>query len=102
MNTVQSQSKTSEQIKREFARKAKWFYSANAVLAMLLAVAIYFSKHSQYQREAFIFIVVVFLIWIFNVDKIYRCPNCGGVPRGKEGLIYLPKQCAVCDVSLRD
>jgi len=32
---------------------------------------------------------------------LYRCPACGQVPRGKEGLIYLPKNCTACDVELR-
>ncbi|MGB2271841.1 MAG: hypothetical protein ACPH15_02360 [Pseudomonadales bacterium] len=81
--------------------KATRFYIVNLVMSVIIGVALYQTKELGIYKEAFIPIIVVFLLWIFNIDKLYRCPACGKVPRGKEGLIYLPKVCVACGVELR-
>lgn len=91
----------SQQIKQQFKRKAKRFYIANVVVLVSLGTALYQAKELGYYQQAFVPIVVLFLLWIFNMDKLYRCPACNAVPRGKEGLIYLPKRCVACGVELR-
>lgn len=89
------------EIKKRFAMKATRFYIVNLVMSVIIGVALYQTKELGIYKEAFIPIIVVFLLWIFNIDKLYRCPACGKVPRGKEGLIYLPKVCVACGVELR-
>lgn len=91
----------SQVIKREFLRKTKRFYIANVIILVAIGVALYQAKALGFYKEAFIPIVAIFLLWIFNMDKLYRCPACNAVPRGKEGLIYLPKICAACGAELR-
>ncbi|MGB1191988.1 MAG: hypothetical protein ACPG3T_03605, partial [Pseudomonadales bacterium] len=86
---------------KRFAMKATRFYIVNLVMSVIIGVALYQTKELGIYKEAFIPIIVVFLLWIFNIDKLYRCPACGKVPRGKEGLIYLPKVCVACGVELR-
>lgn len=90
-----------EEIKRQFRQKAKRFYIANVFMMVAIGLALYQAKEQGFYKIAFVPIVVVFLLWIFNMDKLYRCPACGEVPRGKQGLIYLPKECVKCGVSLR-
>ncbi len=90
-----------QEIKRLFKAKAKRFYIANVIVITLIGMALYKSKELGFYQLAFVPIVAVFLLWIFNMDKLYRCPACNAVPRGKEGLIYLPKTCVACGVSLR-
>jgi hypothetical protein len=89
------------EIKKRFAKKATRFYIVNLIMSVIIGVALYQTKELGIYKEAFIPIIVVFLLWIFNIDKLYRCPACGQVPRGKEGLIYLPKNCIACGVELR-
>lgn len=89
------------EIKKRFAKKATRFYLVNFVMAVIIGVALYQTKAMGIYKEAFIPIIALFLLWIFNIDKLYRCPACGQVPRGKEGLIYLPKNCIACGAELR-
>jgi hypothetical protein len=98
---VEKDHQDSQLIKREFLKKAKRFYIANVIVLVAIGVALYQTKALGFYKEAFIPIVAIFLLWIFNMDKLYRCPACNKVPRGKEGLIYLPKSCAACGVELR-
>lgn len=90
-----------QEIKRQFMQKAKRFYVANIVMVVAIGTALYQAKELGFYKVAFVPIVIVFLLWVFNMDKLYRCPACGEVPRGKQGLIYLPKQCVQCGVELR-
>tara|TARA_B110000967_G_scaffold132880_1_gene135675 strand:+ start:966 stop:1262 length:297 start_codon:yes stop_codon:yes gene_type:complete len=90
-----------KEIKQRFAKKATRFYIVNFIMALVIGVGLYQAKVLGIYKEAFVPIIVLFLLWIFNIDKLYRCPACGQVPRGKEGLIYLPKNCTACDVELR-
>ena len=90
-----------EEIKQRFEKKATRFYIVNFIMALVIGVGLYQAKVFGIYKEAFVPIIALFLLWIFNIDKLYRCPACGKVPRGKEGLIYLPKNCTACDVELR-
>ena len=88
-------------IKRQFKIKTYQFLAANLIMLVALGLVLQLSKHWGYYQHAFIPVVIVFLLWIFNADKLYRCPNCKGVPRGKEGLIVIPKSCNACGVDLQ-
>lgn len=89
------------QIKQQFKQKAIRFYLVNTMMAVIIAAALWLMKQWGVYQQGFIPIVVIFFLWIFNIDKVYRCPACGKSPRGKEGLIYLPKKCGHCGVELR-
>mgnify|MGYP001431839391 CR=1 FL=1 len=91
----------SYQVKKEFKQKVERFYLLNTIMVVLIAGALWFTKQWGVYRQAFIPIVVIFFLWIFNIDKVYRCPVCEKSPRGKQGLIYLPKRCGHCGVELR-
>lgn len=89
------------EIKRRFKTKSYQFIAANLLVLVLLGFALQYSKQWGYYQYTFVPIVIIFLFWIFNADKLYRCPKCKGVPRGKEGLIVIPKSCNACGVELR-
>lgn len=90
-----------QNIKKIFKRRMQLFYIWSFIVVVVLSLALYFAKQYGFYTPAFIVVVLLFLLWIFNADKIYRCPNCNQSPRGKEGLIYLPRHCASCEVELR-
>ena len=89
------------EIKIQFKRKVVRFVIANIAMLVILGVALQMAKLGGYYQQAFVPVVIVFLIWLFNADKLYRCPQCQAVPRGKEGLISIPKRCQACGVELR-
>ncbi len=90
-----------QQIKLQFAEKVKRFYAVNGVMIITIAMSLWAAKKWGVYQQAFIPIVFIFFIWIFNIDKLYRCPVCKKSPRGKQGLIHLPSRCTHCHTELR-
>lgn len=98
---MQNETNHTDAVKAAFAKKVRQFYVLNALLLLALIVIARLTQDIEFSRIRFIVLTTIFLLWLFNADKLYRCPNCGEVPRGKQGLIYLPKRCAACDIQLR-
>jgi len=90
-----------EEIKRSFKKSQRRFYWINFWMTLIVAAALSLATHYGVYREAFGFILLVFFVWIFNVDKLRRCPRCRCVPRDRrQGLLSVPRQCVACGVDL--
>lgn len=91
---------SAEQIKIIFAKRSRRFYALNLLVLGLTVVVLLVFKDDPYYPWVFGLSVPLLLLWIFNADRFCLCPVCEQVPRGREGLIAKPKQCAKCGVAL--
>lgn len=89
-----------EEIKIVFAARVKRFYIFNALVLVLLGAGFYVASQAGYYRTGFFASTTLFLLWIFNADKLRLCPACGANPRGREGLASVPAVCAKCEIEL--
>lgn len=88
-------------IKTLFKKRLKLFYLSNVVVLCAIGWVLYYADQNGWYQQAFVPLTVIFLLWIFNADKLRSCPHCGGKTRGKQGLLYMPRQCASCGIELR-
>lgn len=93
---AQTPERDRDAIADRFRRGANRFYLLNAVVLLLLAAALYRASQGDWYREGFIAVTVLFLLWLFNVGRLLRCPACGAVVRSGEGLIRMPRRCDSC------
>ncbi len=91
----------SDAIIAEYARRRSRYRWFNLAMFMVIAAGLYLSREWGIYREAFIPLSIVFLLWIFNADRLCRCPACEGSARGRQGLVHRPARCDNCGVALR-
>ncbi len=84
------------QLLSQFKKQLYFYYIVNVLGFIVFGCALFLAQRSEYYRESFVVLVALFLLWIFNIDKLCRCPFCHGNPRGKQGLFFSPKKCAAC------
>lgn len=92
--------RSAEQIKIIFAKRSRRFYALNLLVLGLSVVILLVFKDEPYYPWVFGLTIPALLFWIFSADRFCLCPACEQVPRGREGLIAKPKQCAKCSVAL--
>ena len=97
---MQNEELSAEQIKIIFAKRARIFYLLNIIVIVVTIVVLAVARGSAHYPLVFGVTTFAFLLWIFNADRYCLCPACGQVPRGAQGLISKPKQCAKCGAVL--
>ena len=64
------------QIKEQFKKKAIRFYLVNSMMAVIIVAALWLTKQWGIYQQAFVPIVVIFFLWIFNIDKVLSSEWC--------------------------
>ena len=85
----------------EYGRRRSRYRWFNAAMFIGIAAGLYLAREAGVYREAFVPLSIIFLLWIFNADRLCRCPACEQSARGRQGLIHRPLQCESCGAALR-